>query len=200
MKVKKKAAARPVIDITPDTRTPIWPNNHPRKLPKFLAKTARAEDRAIVLLCPGRVEYDSAMAHIENWLLHNLEDPVIVVADFHLGAGQIMSRRNGWDLTIRTTREDKGTTRPEWQAWDKRLPHQKVMWKRLLLNVTHVLAVKSCPYLPQLLEHNGDARVVSFRARYADHHPDVQQPGTTKSKTTKTDKPIKPAKKPKGKR
>lgn len=137
-KFEKGSTAKPVLDQQPTFNLKLWPATLPPKPQTYKVERNRTE-RPRVLLWPGRIEYDPAMTQIER-LIRKLDNPIIVVADFHVGVGTIMSRRLGLDLMVVHTRSD-GSVKLH-NLGPSQILEQKELFKNLLYRSNHLYGVR----------------------------------------------------------
>jgi hypothetical protein len=143
----KKPDAKPKVNIAPEFNLPLWPATLPKKSPPYKAFKS-FKDRPHVLIWPGRIDFDPAMAEVEKALI-KMDRPVVVVADFHVGTGTTMSRRNGYDLLVVHTRDDGGQ-QTNIGLSPSQLEQQRALYLNLLYRATHLLGVRGTKGLQKL--------------------------------------------------
>jgi hypothetical protein len=147
-KTNPKEAARPVVDCKPEWQLNLWPRTLPAKPKPY--KVIKDKQRPHVLLWPGRIEYDPAMCKIED-LIRELDNPVLVTADIHIGTGTIMSRRLGIDMLVVHTRADNETK--FLHLAPSHVDQQHFLFHNLLLRSTHLYGVRGTAGLAKLKKY-----------------------------------------------
>lgn len=177
MAKKEPELAKAQVDITPTDAKKYpgtWPGTIPNDRHYPFAKHCKLGSTVRVLILPGRIEYDPAMADIEREVsnLARKNDVTIVVHDYYRGSGEIMARRLGLDYMVVNVDTDDGKRLPTPVAREV-LNTSVSARRRVLSKADLVLAVKDSPFLAAITKTNDKRRspvpVQTFRAKYHDY-------------------------------
>lgn len=174
---KQPEPAKPEVDITPTDAKKYpgtWPCTIPAPRHYPFSKHAKLSTKMRVLILPGRIEYDPAMADIEAEVsgLARKNDVTLVAHDYYRGACEIMARRLGLDYMVINVDNDDGKTLPTTVARD--ILNTSVSARRRVLSKSDlVLAVTDSPFLAALSKTNAKRKspltIKTFRAKYHDY-------------------------------
>jgi len=176
MSKKKPDLPKAEVDIEPSRHEGTWPQTKPNPRPYPFAKQCKLRDKDRILILPGKIDYDPAMADVEREVrnLMRKADVTIVVHDYYRGIGEMMARRNGLDYTVVNVDNDAGTELPTPVARDV-LNTSVSARRRLLSKCDRILAVKGSPFLDKIKTTNekrpNPVEVKLFKAKYHDHLP-----------------------------